>query len=181
MAIMINNKSKVYQGVYKVLGKQSGCELRKKCWVTAKKWAKRVKINVAVKTFSDFIPNTQQWNFFQVYMTSALSCWQLSCFEYLFWDTAQLTIFLIVVIWITANCKEIFSIFSPLISFMEFCLFEEHARNAIAINIMGCYFSYHHGQENQHYALSCVLCDTRLYSKQVRRRKSWDENYFCLN
>lgn len=104
-----------------------------------------------------------------------------SCFEYLFWDTAQLTIFLIVVIWITANCKEIFSIFSPLISFMEFCLFEEHARNAIAINIMGCYFSYHHGQENQHYALSCVLCDTRLYSEQVRRRKSWDENYFCLN
>ena len=36
----------------------------------------------------------------------------------------------------TAKCKEIFSV-SALITFMKFCVSEEHTRNAVGINYIG--------------------------------------------
>ena len=63
----------------------------------------------------------------------------------------------------------------PLIWFMAFRVLKEHTRNVFKINIIGCYFTYKHGQENKYCILSCVISDTQLYvskETQVRLRKS---------
>lgn len=69
---------------------------------------------------------------------------------------------------------------SPLFSFMEFRISQEYARNAVGINIIGCYWRYNRDKENKCCTLSYVLCHTHLYIykvTQVRQCKSWNKKY----
>ena len=65
---------------------------------------------------------------------------------------------------------------------MEFRVYEEHARNATGINVIGCYLKHNCGQESKHCRLSCFPCNRYLYvyqATQVRRDRAWNGEYFC--